>query len=140
MNNLKYNLQILIFILTLISSIFLSLGSLGLTPSTIAMSSLTMWGYKTEVLESLSNQKAYASIGYFLVSISFVLQIIVLNFKQNENVHKIHKIVKVLYFLIAIFVFVVCWDISKYMSMKTYRQAKRIVNNIILADGNKSRN
>lgn len=71
-------LQSLATILTLESAVFLTKGSLALTPQSIAGLSSTYFGFNRHLIRSLSNQKADTGMGSILLLLAFLLQMVTL--------------------------------------------------------------
>lgn len=68
--------QISAMILTLEASYFLLKANLGLSPEIIAKLSAPCYGYNKEVLKTLVGQVTDTRVGFILLLISFVLQMI----------------------------------------------------------------
>lgn len=69
-------IQATALILTLAGSYFLLKVNLGFSPGTIAKLSTPIYGYNQEIARSLAKQYAHTYIGFVLLIISFVLQIV----------------------------------------------------------------
>lgn len=73
---LRSSIQMTGVILTLVASFFLLRANFGLTPDIIARLSSTTYGYNKEVAATLAQQSADTWIGFILLIIAFLLQMI----------------------------------------------------------------
>lgn len=80
--------QISAIFLVIISTYFLALGSLALSPRDILEISATRFGYSPYVVASLSEQQANARVGIVIMVLSLVFQMVTLFLQTKKSATK----------------------------------------------------
>lgn len=107
---------------------FLLQGNLGLTAKDIAEVSSTKYGYNSNIVKSLSQQKADNWIGLALLLLAFSLQIANSLWEMRWIDHAFSKKGMVLAFVAGTIVFIACHFLSQKMGNTIYDQAMKIFN------------
>ncbi len=121
-------IQLTAIILTLEAAWFLLQGNLGLTIKDIAEVSSTKYGYNSNVVESLSQQKVDNWIGFSLLLLAFSLQLVNSLWEMRWKDFAFSKIGMALSFVAGTIVFIACHYLSQKMGNTIFDQAMKFFN------------
>lgn len=127
---LRTFIQVTALILTLESAIFLTLATLGLSPKTIALLSMTMWGQNPAVAKSLTDQGANTRVGVFLLLIAFTLQMWNLFWPVRFDDFGIDKRGVVLGVLVSLLLGIGGYYLSSVIAGRTFRDVQEIFRSL----------
>jgi hypothetical protein len=120
-------IQLTAIILTLEASWFLLQGNLGLTIKDIAEVSSTKYGYNSNIVKSLSQQKADNWVGFSLLLLAFSLQLANSLWGMRWVDFAFSKTGMILSFVAAAIVFIVCYFLSQKIGNTIYDQAMELL-------------
>jgi len=122
----KTFLQFTSIITVLLSSIFLVLGSLSMSPKNILDLSGTYWGSSPYAAKSYCSQKADSIVGTLLLLISFALQVWVVYLPAYMD-DSVNRKGVVLAIIVSVVCFVVGLVSSNFLQNYYYKQISEIL-------------
>lgn len=120
-------IQVLVLSTTLISSYFLIEGMLVLSKNDIAGLSETRWGYNLDVANNLCRQRADTLVGFLLLLLSFLLQLINILWQLRMRDFATNWKGVISAIIVSFIIFLVANSISNLFYRKSFTQVENIL-------------
>src|SRR6266571_321468 len=124
---LRTFLQVMGITLTLLASIFLLQGNLGLTPDIIADLASTHWGHNMQVVSSLSSQVSSTKVGLGLILSAFLAQLANTLWPMRIKDFGVSKSGVILALGVSVLSFVLCTCLHRHMSAQIERRTASLL-------------
>lgn len=113
--------------ITLIASMFLLWGNVGLTPETIASLARSKLDYNYDVAKALSDQYAYTWVGVAQLLLAFCLQMANSLWPMRFKDYQVNKNGAFAGFLVSMLLTIISIFVSQYISSRTMESVKIIL-------------
>lgn len=124
---LRTFIQVVALSITFLASFFLIKGVLVLSKNDLAELSTTKWGYNLDVAKNLCHQRSDTTVGFSLLLVSFLLQLINMLWEIRIKDFAVNKSGVILALIISFFIFLIAYSISDILYKTSYSRVESIL-------------
>lgn len=124
---LRTFIQCFAFLNAIISAVFLIKGVISTSVKHMVELSQTRWNYSSAVLKSLTQQRADTIVGFSLLLLSFVLQLLHWLLPYGIGDLGIDRRGVIIAIVASIPIFIVAYGVSCFLRQKWFKQAENIL-------------
>lgn len=120
-------IQVLALSIVLLSSFFLIKSTLMLSTTDLVMLSSTKWGYDLAVAKNLCQQRADTTIGFVLLLLSFMLQLLNMLWATRIGDFAVNKTGVVAAIIVAVLIFFIAYGASNLLYKTSFGHVEKML-------------